>query len=234
MANFSTHFSVAAGVALMGSTTYFSIHAVTAEEAAILCVAGTLGGILPDVDSDYSRPLQIVFTGLYMVFVFSLLRGLPRLSILDTWLMLGGLYVLFRHALLPAFRKWTVHRGIFHSILAALFFGLLASSLLFWLYGFEPGFSWLTGVFVFVGYIAHLLLDEFYSVDFDNKRLKSSWGTAFKLANAGNWRNTFLFLLGTVCAYQLTPPAHDLSEFVLNKKHYEAMWQKFLPEYLPF
>lgn len=232
MANFATHFATAAGVSLMGASTYLTIDAVTSNEALLLFAAGILGGILPDVDSDHSRPLQIVFTGLYFVFVFSLLTSLPKLSIVETWLMLGGVYLLFREALLPFFRDWTIHRGIFHSLLAAVFFAFLTSALLFWLYGISAKLAWLAAMFVFIGYLVHLLLDELYSVDFNNKRLKRSWGTAFKLLNTNNWVNSTLFLLGAIFAFQMTPPTQTFIDFMLDQSHYEILLKSFLPNYL--
>jgi len=232
MANFSVHFSVAAGVSLMGASTYLNVDAVTPNEALLLFIAGTLGGILPDVDSDHSRPLHIVFTGVYIVFAFSLINSLPKLSIIETWLMLGGIYLVFREALLPAFRDWTIHRGIFHSVLAAVFFAFLTSAMLFWLYGLSEKLAWLMGLFVFIGYLVHLLLDEFYSVDFNNKRLKRSWGTAFKLVNRKNWGNTFLFFIGTLMAFQMTPPSQAFINFIFDTQLYENMLQSFLPNYL--
>ncbi|MDM8546912.1 metal-dependent hydrolase [Candidatus Venteria ishoeyi] len=232
MASFSTHFTVGAAVSAMAATALVSIGKIDTEAALLLTFAGTLGGILPDIDSDHSRPLQIVFVALYALCAYILIDQLRGLSILELWVVLAGSYFLFRYALLPAFRAWTIHRGIFHSVLAGIFFCFLTCALLFQFYQLNPGLSWLGGGFVFLGFIAHLLLDEFYSVDFNGKRLKRSFGTALKLVNTRNWGNTFIFLVGTGLAFQMTPASHEFTQLIFNKATYVALFENFFPAYL--
>ena len=41
--------------------------------------------------------------------------------------------------------------------------------------------AWLTGLFLFIGFLIHLALDEIYSVDVEGRTIKKSFGTALKL-----------------------------------------------------
>ena len=56
-----------------------------------------------------------------------------------------------------------------------------------------------------MGYLMHLVLDEAYSVDFNNKRIKRSFGTALSLYKKNRFINIFCYtlLLGlAVASYQ--------------------------------
>jgi len=229
MANFSTHFGVAASVSAMVSTAYLRAGSISTEEALIIAIAGIIGGILPDIDSDHSRPLQIIFLCLYIIIAFFFIHLAPYLSILEIWMMLAGSYILFRHVLLALFKKWTIHRGIFHSILAALFFWFFTTALASHLFLSTDRLAWMCGFLVFVGFLVHLLLDEFYSVDFNGKRLKRSFGTAFKLINSKRMGNTLIFVALTLIALQWTPSAEPFQHIVLNMQTYENMRQSFMP-----
>ena len=47
--------------------------------------------------------------------------------------------------------------------------------------GAPLSFALLVAIFVFVGALTHLILDECYSVDLANNRLKASFGSAIKI-----------------------------------------------------
>ena len=46
-----------------------------------------------------------------------------------------------------------------------------------------------------MGYLMHLVLDEAYSVDFNNKRIKRSFGTALSLFKKNRFINIFLLYI---------------------------------------
>jgi hypothetical protein len=80
------------------------------------------------------------------------------------------------------FYRITVHRGMFHSLPAAL----IAAEIVFLAHD-HPGLTdklVLSGG-VFVGFLSHLVLDEIYSVDISGvvPKLKASAGSALKLAS---------------------------------------------------
>ena len=65
----------------------------------------------------------------------------------------------------------------------------------------EPAHSaWLTGLFVLIGFIIHLVLDEIYSVDVEGAVIKKSFGTALKLFDYHSWRASGLMGIALVAA----------------------------------
>lgn len=162
-------------------------------EACLLWLAGTLGGILPDIDADSSRSIRIVFR-LFGVLgaMLALLYGRERLALADTLLLGAVAYLLVRYLLCWVFARFTVHRGSLHSLLANVVFALAVVVTGHRLFGLEAGFAWESGAFVFAGAFIHLLLDELYSIDLEGRRIKKSFGTALKLVE---WRAPLANLL---------------------------------------
>jgi hypothetical protein len=97
------------------------------------------------------------------------------------------IYIGMRFGVAELFRRYTVHRGMWHSIPAAASIGLLAFLITddqnLMLRGYWAGSA-------VIGFMTHLVLDELYSVDFRGIRLKKSLGTALKFwTNTGMWPN---------------------------------------------
>ncbi|MHA6963148.1 metal-dependent hydrolase [Zobellella denitrificans] len=193
MADFRTHIQVAtvAGGLLAGALVW--AQQLTLAEGVLLWLAGTLGGILPDIDADSSRSIRIVFR-LFGVLaaLLALLYGRERLALTDTLVLGAAAYGLVRYPLCWAFARFTVHRGSLHSLLANGVFALVTVVIGHRLFGLPPELAWETGVFVFVGAFIHLLLDELYSIDLEGRRIKKSFGTALKLIE---WRAPLANLL---------------------------------------
>ena len=101
-------------------------------------------------------------------------------SLAEMWLLWAAAYFLIRYGGHNIFHAIAQHRGIFHSILAAAFFACLTAVVYRYLLGRHEGVAWLAGGFMFIGYLVHLLLDEIYSVDVMDTRIKASFGTAVK------------------------------------------------------
>jgi hypothetical protein len=99
---------------------------------------------------------------------------------------------------------------VFHSLLAALFFGLMMTCASHYFLRGNITHAWLNGVFITLGFIVHLLLDEAYSVDLVNKRMKKSFGTALKLFSYNNIGASVLMTLGTLALYNLAPTPEPL------------------------
>jgi|JFJP01.1.fsa_nt_gi hypothetical protein len=205
MANFATHITVAAGASAAGSLIYFATGSVSAIQALLLAAAGALGGMLPDIDSDNSRPVRIVSHLVFAVLGFFLIQLFKAHSWIELAIFVGIFYLAFHYAMLPTFKKFTAHRGIFHSLLAGLFFAILYVVLTFYFYRSSGSFAWLAGFFIFAGFLIHLLLDEIYSVDFSNRRIKKSFGTALKFAGKNTQHNLIMAAI-IVVLFFLTPP----------------------------
>jgi hypothetical protein len=142
----------------------------------------TVGGLLPDLDSDSGVPVRETFGLLAAVTPLLILRPLLRHNFPhDQALVLMGLaYVVIRYGLSHVFKVLTVHRGMFHS-LPAMFIAGLAVFLL------DRGGELRERCFlaggVMIGFLSHLVLDEIFSVDFMGLQLKKSAGSALKLAS---------------------------------------------------
>lgn len=181
MANFNTHFSVAAGASAVISATLLSMEVVTPEQAVIAFGLGTLGGLLPDVDSAHSTSIKVGFNVLsllmtiMLIFVKSSSYSLIEMFIVSVIVFLG-----IRYAFLEFFRKISKHRGMFHSVPVALIWGIVVASMCQWFFDLNSLVSWVYGFMITWGYLVHLILDETYSVDLGNRRMKRSSGTAFK------------------------------------------------------
>jgi membrane-bound metal-dependent hydrolase YbcI (DUF457 family) len=140
----------------------------------------SMAGMLPDIDSNSSRSFQecIYFAaGLCAVMIIERMRffGFDH----NTIMLSGAITFLFvRFAIGGLVKKLTVHRGMFHSIPAAL----LAGELVFCLSSGEFGERIVKSFAIVAGYLSHLILDEICSIDNTGKKikLKQSFGTALK------------------------------------------------------
>jgi membrane-bound metal-dependent hydrolase YbcI (DUF457 family) len=156
----------------------------------------TLGGLLPDLDSDSGVPVREMFSLAAAIMPLLLLDRIQADSPEQKVVLLGGLYLFIRYGLANVFRHLTVHRGMFHSLPALLISGL-ATFLIY----HNPDMRlrlYLAGG-VMLGFFSHLVLDELYSVDFTGlrPRLNRYAGSALKLASP-SWvatANTYVVLL---------------------------------------
>jgi membrane-bound metal-dependent hydrolase YbcI (DUF457 family) len=206
MANFKTHILVAtvlSGALAVGGTITGLASPV---EAVCYWLAGSLGGLLPDIDSDESVALRIVFR-LFGALVAGLLV-VYCITRLPNWQVLGlaaSGYLIARYPLLWVFARLTVHRGLLHSLLANLLFGLVTVVLTHHLLSLNAHLAWGIGGFVIMGATVHLLLDEMYSVDLSGMRIKRSFGTALKLADRKQPGLSLLMLMACIGALWLSP-----------------------------
>ena len=180
MANFGTHISSSILVGgAYGAVGHLSLD-MPLPSAAMAAGICTLGGILPDIDSDHGVILR---ESLGLVAAVAPLLTLDRLAPYElpretTVLILAGLYLVIRFGLGAVLRTWTIHRGMWHSIPAAL----TAGALVYYLCACPATEMrvYKAGAIV-LGYLWHLVLDEIYAVDARRVRLKKSFGTALKM-----------------------------------------------------
>ncbi len=234
MANFNTHFTVAAGASALVAATLLSMEVVTPEEAVIAFGAGTLGGLLPDVDSSHSTSIKVGFNVLSLlmtimiIFVKSSSYSLVEMLIVASLVFMG-----IRYAFLEFFRKISKHRGMFHTIPVAIIWGIVVAIVAQWFFELNDLVSWVYGVMITLGYLVHLTLDEIYSVDLGNRRMKKSAGTALKFGMFKNRQQQ----IHTAIIYTLIPlllmiaPSTELIQTALFSK--EA-WLSFVDIILPY
>ncbi|MGB1311173.1 MAG: metal-dependent hydrolase [Leucothrix sp.] len=234
MANFNTHLSVAAVASGLISTLCLQVGFVNSQDAMILILMGTIGGILPDIDLHYSHPSRIIFSILGIIFAFLwVLSEENTLSISELWAVGIVIYCSIRYGLWKIFNLYTKHRGAIHSVAAAAFSMLLTTVICSHFYDKNDFTSWLIGFVVFIGFIIHLLLDELYSVDFMNRRIKRSFGTALKLVDTRYAYTSSLIIVLGIGLFFFTPSATRFADTLLSAETYQLIWHRLLPANLP-
>jgi membrane-bound metal-dependent hydrolase YbcI (DUF457 family) len=153
------------------------------ETAFLAGVVTSVGGMLPDLDSESGVPVREMTSLCAAVVPLLLYNRLMHWGLCHEGIhaAMALAYIIMRYGLGWVLRYTTVHRGMFHSIPAMLIAGMAVylaydtkTALLSTRYVLAGG--------VMVGFFSHLLLDEIYSVDFNGLRikLKSSAGSALK------------------------------------------------------
>jgi hypothetical protein len=181
LANFKAHLLGAATAGGVGAAAAFALFGVRAFPlAGAALVAGVVGGLLPDLDHDHAVPVRELFSLLAAVLPAAALPALLSRGLPPEWgvAVFAATYVVIRFGAAPLFKRFTVHRGIFHSLPFLLASGLLAALAL---RALPPGERLFLGGVVSLGALVHLVLDEVWAVDFNGRRLKKSFGTALKL-----------------------------------------------------
>jgi len=209
MPGFQTHITVSTavgiGYAVWGGTQY-DLPISTCLLAGGLC---SVAGVMPDLDSDSGVPSRetIGFAAAVVpMLVFNKLQ-VYGLSIEQMVLFGAPMYLLIRFGLGTIFKSANVHRGMFHSIPAAVIAGLIGYLVC------DSGAHLVHNYKAFavgLGYLVHLVLDEIWSVDVHQGRLKKSFGTAMKFfgENPGSTMMTYcvLCLLLMFAANEQTQP----------------------------
>jgi len=193
---------------------------------------GTLGSLLPDLDSDNSAPLRIGFTlisiTLAFLAMFVLADTFPTMAeLVLLWL---AVYLLLRWLVFALFTRLTSHRGVFHSLPAAALFGLVTAIAGERLLGEEPLQAWIGGTFVTFGYLLHLVLDELYSVNLFGAHARRSLGSAFKLWSTSSHAASIYLYSACLLAFWLAPDHGALVRALSAPQTYERIAQRLLPK----
>jgi hypothetical protein len=188
MAGFKTHITVSSVLgAGYGGAAYlmYGVPWPTCVLAGGLC---GVSGMLPDIDSDSGTPLRESMAFAAAVVPLMLLRRFQQTGMSHELMILSGaaVYLLVRFGLAALLKRYTVHRGMFHSLPAAVVFGEIAFLLAS---GDDVRLRLYKAGAVVLGYLSHLMLDEIYSIDWRHGRLKQSFGTALKLFGQSRWAN---------------------------------------------
>ena len=231
MANFNTHLAVASVGSGLCATVALAGHAAQNNYLLTLTLAGAIGGILPDIDLEKAIPARMLFSVLGVVTAFIALFTLSEQhSIAELWIVWLGAYLITRFGVYKAFEKRTRHRGIFQSILAGAFFMILTADIFSRVLGQPPAQAWLTGLFVFIGFIIHLALDEIYSVDVEGRTIKKSFGTALKLFDTHSWKASAAMAVALVAVVLVAPPAREFVEIVKPPVFFAFLKDRLLPK----
>ncbi|MBS0240531.1 MAG: metal-dependent hydrolase [Proteobacteria bacterium] len=230
MANFPTHIGIGTLACGMLATLTLAADVVAPQNLVGVTVAGILGSVLPDIDLKDSRPAKAMFFGLAVFFSFiTLFLGAGHYSIVELWILAAFTFVMVNWVAHYVFNRFSYHRGVFHSVLAAVFFAFLTVIIYRYMLGRPEGVAWLAGAFMFIGYHVHLLLDEIYSVDVMDTRIKSSFGTALKFWDGKHLGHSGFMAACTVGLFLLTPPAKTFTEGVGSPQLWAGLKSQFLP-----
>ena len=230
MANFTTHLAIGTMASGMLATVTMAANVVDPHNIMTVCLAGALGSILPDIDLKDSRPSQAIFSGLAIFLAFVVLFNVAwKYSIVEMWILWLGTFLFVKFPGQAFFHRLSYHRGIYHSLLAAVFFALLTAVVYRWLFGANEGVSWLAAGFMFAGYLVHLTLDEIYSVDVMDVRIKHSFGTALKLYDGKHLGHSAAMLAAVLLVYGATPPVQSFWREFTSEDIWAGLHQRFLP-----
>ncbi len=180
MADFRTHISVSTltGIAYGGAGYSAGIPLSTCLVAAGLC---SISGMLPDLDSESSIPVREIMSLVAAVVPALMIPRFEQFGLNTEQMVLvaGAMYLAIRFGVSEVFKSHTVHRGMWHSIPAAVIAGLLAFLIVS---GTEIRIRLFKSAAVVIGFLVHLVLDEMWSLDVRHGRLrvKRSFGTALK------------------------------------------------------
>lgn len=166
MALFREHVTVGALVSMVAVVlAYF--YALVTDPLLLFFLFGAaiVGSFLPDVDSDSGVPFQLVFglatlavTGVALLYVLTYIPddmryviGIPAAVLLGFWFVVGSIV-----------KRFTKHRGIYHS-LPALLIAALVTFLLAERYGLDADTALVFAAAVGAGFASHLILDEIHA-----------------------------------------------------------------------
>lgn len=202
MANFATH---AVAGAVLGSCIAaggWISGALTLPGSLLVGAATWIASLAPDLDARSSLPARWLWDGLALGlslwWLVSFRCGTPGP---ERWFIAALMGLFIRGPLSRWVMKATRHRGLWHSVQAALFLASAAGLALQALSSTSSRTQLWVVAATTGGYLLHLLLDEAFSVDLNNARLRRSFGSALKLWDKRvpklSWLLTCLALLSS-------------------------------------
>jgi len=213
VANFQGHITSAAIGSGVLSSGLLSLGMLSTKESIVAFLIGTVGGLLPDVDSETSKPFR---TGMqvFMIFIaFSVMFSKAiYYSFIEMAILWSGVYLFLRVLILYLFKNYTKHRGMFHSIPAGVLAGFIMTNLTYYFFDQNAIISWLYRFFIFFGYMIHLIMDEYVSINLFGKKVKKSLGTALKFYDKRNKISTISTYIAIILLFLLTPEFKEFKE----------------------
>jgi hypothetical protein len=199
MAGYRAHFAFGVLTAACVAVAMLVVSWVSLNVMPLVFLFAVIGSMLPDLDSDTGVPVRLLF-GTLAVATIGLALFYAADNTATSWPQQGliavgaGLFVYF--VIGGIFKHFTVHRGVFHSIPAALVIGLAAMSVSGRL-GIGEKMALAVGLAITAGYLSHLVLDEINStvnlsgIPFKPKK---SLGTALKLTGGSKITTTAIYV----------------------------------------
>jgi membrane-bound metal-dependent hydrolase YbcI (DUF457 family) len=231
MADFKTHLGTASVVSMFSATVFYGSGSIEPQEVILYFCLGTFSGTLPDIDSDTSTALTNFFNFLAVFLAFLVLFvQIGSLSIIEMMIVWAAVFSLVRYGIFQIFTWYTVHRGLFHSIPAALVAGLLICVICNFLFKMSPMNAWMSGFFVSLGYISHLVLDEIYSIELSSARIKWTFGSACKFFNLDNWHYYVYLYICLITLFYLAPDSGAFFKQFTSGDFINGLTENFFPK----
>ncbi len=198
MANFQGHITTSGILgAAVGAVGAWYFH----YDWGTVCLAAgltTIGGMLPDLDSDSGIPVRELFGVAGFLIPLLLLGRLRQFELTPEQMLviLAGAYLIVRFGVSEIFKRITVHRGMYHSVPAMLIAGLAV----FLMHrpnqaiaGEELNKRLYLAAGTMIGFLSHLVLDELFAVDLMGlvPKLNQFAGSALKF-RSDSWVATLL------------------------------------------
>lgn len=197
MANFKVH-ALTAFTASVSAASYVTVlNDFPLPWGGLLCVLGVIGGLLPDVDSGESKMAR--YCGILAGACLSIVTYVLSQSYIISFLAFTPLAKVTNLGI----KKWTTHRGVFHSIPMGLLLSI-AVFVLADLLQFPHLFSIFCTGFLGGGYLIHLVLDEIWSLR-HGITTHCSFGTALQVFRLTFWKSFLATYALLACAIYSTP-----------------------------
>lgn len=234
MAGFQTHIAVSTltgvGYGVWGYHCGAPIE--TSVLAGALC---SVSGMLPDMDSDSGRPVQEMSAFAAAVVPMLMLERFSTLGWSHEMMALAGagIYAAIRFGAAEIFKRYTVHRGMWHSLPACLACGLLAFLIVA---GPDIAIRLFKAGAVSLGFLSHLVLDEIWSFQLRSGKLnvKKSFGTALKFFGKDKWANLAMSGMLAVLAFLAVGDPMLMHHFGYQVKVGPQTAEQFLESALQF
>ncbi len=213
MAGFKAHLTsgiiTGAGIGAAG----FFANFLKPTEAIAIAVTGTIGGLLPDLDSDTGKPLALLFqmiSILIPVFVYPHFLTFSDGSVPFLICYFTLSYVFINYVICAVIKRITKHRGVMHSIPFAILCGEMAY---LFLTGSGKSFACIAGVSIFAGCMVHLVLDELHSITFKFGIIpvvNKAGGSALKFFSSNMISIIFIYICVFILGTQITTEYYDM------------------------
>ena len=193
LADFKSHITGSTLVGIGYGYWGVATQSMTLESGMLAGGLCAVSGMLPDLDSDSGVPLRETSMFVAAIVPILMIERFRDLGLTHEAMALAAmlLYLGIRFIAIEFFKKYTVHRGMWHSIPAAASAGLLA-------YLAMPCQAESIRVYksmaVVLGFLVHLTMDEIWSIDISHGfRLKKSFGTALKFFSSSMMANISVY-----------------------------------------
>jgi hypothetical protein len=206
MASFAQHINTAVVISGISIAPLYSSSLIDINQALALLFFGMIGGVLPDIDLENSKPIQITSSILSifipLLAILTLLQSLSISKMLFIWFLSSFVLHFF---IFKVLLNITIHRGVIHTVPMGIVFSQILIIIFHTFLGYEELFSLLCGLFLFIGFIIHLLLDELISLNAFGMSFKKSLGSAFKFYDTANVTGSVFLYISIILLFIIYP-----------------------------